>query len=316
MTTGSPFTTAPPTGAVAVGVGLDDATAAITWAAAEACRSHRPLHLVHALRVSAAEAYAAVYQGAFEAADERLQEALAQARLLVDGQVPVTAERIDDGWLTFQLTEHMADAAMVVLQHRRMGRWQRLVAGSTVAGVAARCPVPVVSVPEGWTPTETTDPVVSVGVQDQEDAAPLIRQALRMAAEGEARVVVIHAWWLYGGYDSVVADEKFCERREREAMEQIMPGLELARRDFPAVPLTLDVQHATPVTALLDAATDSQLVVLGRRHHRLPIGSHLGPVTRSVLRDSGGPVLVHPELRVAEEVTTDDLGRIPVAALA
>jgi hypothetical protein len=54
------------------------------------------------------------------------------------------------------------------------------------------------------------------------------------------------------------------------------------------VPITVDVRHAPPTRALLDASSESLLLVLGRRHHRLPIGSHLGPVARAVLRDTAG----------------------------
>jgi hypothetical protein len=78
------------------------------------------------------------------------------------------------------------------------------VAGSTVSGVAARARVPVVSVPEDWTLRVEVPAVVTVGVQEPVEAGPLVRQALELARERDARVLVLHAWWLNGGYDSVV----------------------------------------------------------------------------------------------------------------
>ena len=63
-----------PVGAVVVGIAPDGSEAALTFAAGEACRTHRPLHLVHVLRISGAEAYAGVLQGAFDAADATVDE--------------------------------------------------------------------------------------------------------------------------------------------------------------------------------------------------------------------------------------------------
>jgi nucleotide-binding universal stress UspA family protein len=220
-----PLPGGPPEGAVVVGVGLDGAEAAIAFAAEEACLTDRPLHLLHVLRVSAAEAYAAVYDGAVEAADQALTRSLAVARERVAGRVPVTAERVDDGWLVADLVQRTERAHLLVLQHRRLSRWQRLVAGSTVSGTAARARVPVVSVPEDWTPPVEVPAVVTVGVQEPVEAGPLVRQALELARERDARVVVLHAWWLNGGYDSVVNDPQFRAEQEREAVASLRPAL-------------------------------------------------------------------------------------------
>lgn len=45
-----------------------------------------------------------------------------------------------------------------------------------------------------------------------------------------------------------------------------------------------------------EAAERSDLLVIGRRHHLLPMGSHLGPVARAILDNSACPVLVTPEV--------------------
>jgi len=292
-----------PAGAIVVGVGLGDVDAALAYAADVARRTRRPLHLLHVLRVSGAEAYAGVYQAALEAADEALEAAVKRANDMVEGAVPVTSERCDDGWLVADLADHAVDAYVMVLQHRRLSRWHRLVTGSTVASLAARCAVPVVSVPEDWTPGASAAPVVTVAVQDPEEAISLVRQALEEAATRDARVVVLHAWWLYGGYDSVVSDREFRAEQERDVRARLAPALEAAAKEHPEIPLTVEVRHAPPVEVLLEASATSQVLVLGRRHHRLPFGSHLGPVTRAVLRDAPGPVLVCPEVRVPEMVS-------------
>jgi nucleotide-binding universal stress UspA family protein len=301
-----PLRTGPPEGAVIVGVGLDRTDAAIHFAAAEACLTGRPLHLLHVLRLSPAQADPWILEGAADAADEALEQALALAEEQTAGRVPVTAERIDDGRLVADIVRRTHAATVLVLQHRRLSRWERLVTGSTVAGVASRCAVPVVSVPDDWTPLLSAPRAVTVGVQVAEEAGPLLRRALEMARHRDASVVVLHAWWLTGGYDSVVADHAYIAKQAHAFNGALAPTVAAARAEFADVPVSVRVQHDPPVKALLDAVTGSQLLVIGRRHHELPLGSHLGPVARAVLRDAAGPVLVNPELPLSVPESTDE----------
>jgi nucleotide-binding universal stress UspA family protein len=284
----------PPAGAVVAGISGEACEAALTFAADEACRTHRPLHVVHVLRLSGAEAYAGLLQGAVESAELALAGGLSRARELVNGEVPVTAELIDDGWLVADLVDRASRGAMLVLQHRRLSPARRLMTGSTVAIVASRCPVPVVSVPEDWRPG-TSEAVVTVGVQDVDEAQSLISRALLEARTRRASVVVLHAWYLEGGYDPLVADREYRAEREQKVTLELAPALDMARAEFPDVPVRLWVRHALPAGALIESGASSQLLVIGRRHHLLPPGSHLGPVARAVLQDSTGPVLLNPE---------------------
>jgi nucleotide-binding universal stress UspA family protein len=300
----------PPAGAIVVGLDLDESPGALTFAAQEACRTHRPLHLVHVLRISGAEAYAGVVQDAFEAADAAVDSALIRARELVDGQVPVTAERVDDGWLVADLVDRASRGAMMVLEHRRVGRLRRVVTGSTVAGVAARCRVPVVSVPEGWRPGRP-EAVVTVGVQDVDEAESLIRRGLIEARSRDARVVVLHTWYIEGGYDSVVADWEFRAEQEQRVALELAPAIAAAQAEVPDVPVRLWVRHAVPADALVESGATSQLLVIGRRHHLLPLGSHLGPVARAVLQHSAGPVLLNPEGPAEVSVVVDSNVGVP-----
>lgn len=296
---------APPAGAVVVGIALDGYQAALVFAADEASRTHSPLHLLHVLQLSSAEAYAGVLQGAREAADQALAQALADARDLVDGQVPVTGEQVVGEPLVAALLDRASRGSMLVLEHRRLGPLRRFVTGSTVAVVASRSAVPVVSVPEGWTPG-TKEGVVTVGVQDADGCAPLIRRGLLEARTRGASVEVVNAWHIGGGYDTVVSDRDFRTTAERRIGREMAPALEVARTEVPGVPLRLRVQHADPADALLASGSSSQLLVIGRRHHLLPIGSHVGPVARAILQHATVPVLLEPatprKVRVTQTV--------------
>jgi nucleotide-binding universal stress UspA family protein len=284
----------PPAGAVVVGIAPDGSDAALTFAADEACRTHSPLHVVHVLQISGAEAYAGVLLGAYEAADATVDRGLARARELVDGRVPVTAERVDDGWLVADLVDRASRGPMLVLQHRRQSPLRRIVTGSIVAGVASRCAVPVVAVPEDWK-IGASEAVVTVGVQDADEAEPLIRRGLLEARARGARVEVLSAWHIQGGDDSVVADQEFRSARQSRTTHELAPALAAACSEVPDVPVQLRVEHDPPAQALLTGARSSQLLVIGRRHHLLPLGSHLGPVARAVLQHSAAPVMLNPE---------------------
>jgi nucleotide-binding universal stress UspA family protein len=253
------------------------------------------VHLVHVLQLPAGEAYAGVYGGALETANTILASALDQAAELAAGEVPVTGEVVDTGWVVGDLARRTADVSLLVVQHRALGRVHRIFAGSVAKSVAGRARVPVVSVPAGWTQDSTRPPVVTAGVQHPVEAPALLRVAFEEARARKAALVVLHAWWLASGDDVVVVDPAFSYEWSGRSRHEIEPVLEPLRKEFPFVDVSVRVRHAPPVKAILDATDNSDLVVLGRRHHLLPLGSHLGPVARGVLAQSACPVMIMPE---------------------
>ena len=224
---------------VLVAVGPDGADAAVAFAAEEAQLVEAPMHLVHVLQMHAAEAYAGAYGAGYayggrygavlDGANSVLDTALQRARDLTDSRVPVTVERIDDGFVVARLVEHADRARLVVMEHRRLGHLRRLVTGSTVNGVAARAGVPVVSVPEGWVGTGR-QLGVTVGIQDVHEAGPLLRTAFQEAAVRQARLTVLHAWWIDNGFDIVVADQSELDQREAQTRRELEPMLDARPR--------------------------------------------------------------------------------------
>jgi nucleotide-binding universal stress UspA family protein len=299
----------PPLGAVIVGLGLDGSEAALTFAADEARRTQCPLHVVHVLRISGAEAYAGVLQGALDLGEATVAQGLDRARELVDGRVPVTAERVDDGWLVADLLDRASRGSMLVLQHRRQSALHRLVTGSIVADVASRCAVPVVSVPEDWRPG-ASDAVVTVGVQDAAEAEPLIRRGLVEAHARGARLDVLSAWQGGGVKDSEV-ERQLRADHETRITHALAPALAAACGEVPGVPVQLTIEHAAAAQALLAAGRSSQFLVIGRHHHLLPLGSHLGPTARALLQHSTAPVLLVPASPRDVSVAVEDAATAP-----
>ena len=282
--------------AIVVGISADGSDAALAFAVAEANRTGCPLHLIHVLMMPAGHEYADLYDGVRESGDATLAEAMATAKDLAGTHTAVTGEVVDNGWTIDDLVRGSTGHPLLVLQHRALTGVHRLFAGSIVRSVAGRSHVPVVSVPEGWAPRTDRPNVVIAAVQDAVEAPALLRVAFEAARARGASLVVMHAWWLASGYDVVVVDGAFRAQWTDQSRRDIAPVLAPLRSEFPDVPVEVDVRHAPPVEAVLDAAETCDLIVLGRRHHLLPLGSHLGPVARAALGHATTPVMITPEL--------------------
>ena len=280
-------------------VNLDGAPSAIEYAAREALLADAPLHIIHVLRMPAVDAYGGVYGGILEEADTAISEAVERARSLTDDRIRITAERVDDGALIRHLVHRANHGRLVVLQHRRLSRARRMVTGSTVNAVAAKTTVPVVSVPEGWTGTNQ-EPVVTVGIQDGLEAPGLLRAGFEEARLRHARLAAIHTWWLDTDWEPSNLDQEYRSDRDASTRRELGPILDGIHMDFPEVKASLEVWNAPPADALMDAGRESELLILGRRHHLLPLGSHLGPVARAILAHGECPVFLTPEPHRAE----------------
>jgi nucleotide-binding universal stress UspA family protein len=299
-----------PENAVILAVGPEGVDAALTFALDTARRGNHPVHLVHVLQLPPGDAYVGVYGGALEAASGLLESELARARSQADGAVPVTGEVVDHGFVVDQLVAQSRTARLVVLQHRDLNRVHRLVTGSVANGVAARADSPVVSVPENWAPATGEARVVTVAVQDPDGAAGQLRTAFEEARVRSLPLVVLHAWWLGTGYDGLSVDSEFREGWESRSRAELEPVLAPLRESYPGVDVSVVVRHARPADAVLDASENSEIVVIARRHHLLPLGTHLGPVARAVLNRSACPVLVTPEATVAETRSAEQLASL------
>jgi nucleotide-binding universal stress UspA family protein len=294
-----------PTNAVVVAVGADGADAALTFAVTEARRTQLPVHLVHVLPLKPGEAYVGVYGGMLDTAKATLAEACRKAEELAGGDVAVTVELIASGWIVDDLVRCTNGASLLVLQHRALSKLRRVFTGSIAQSVAGRSHVPVVSVPQNWTPRVGDDAVVVAAVQDPVEAPALLRSAFEQSRARGLDLVVLHAWWLASGFDVVVVDTAYRDEFAARSHEELKPVLAPLLVEFPDVQVRVTVQHAPPIEAVLDAAERADLLVLGRRHHLLPSRSHLGPVARAAIDHSACPVFVTPELGVAAKAAPD-----------
>jgi len=284
-----------PSNAIVVAIGPDGYEAAVDFAVTEAGRTGRPLHLIHVLEAPSGGAYASVYDAMLNEARSTLDVALLHAKSRAGANVVVTAELVEFGRVVNDLPQHTDAASMLVLQHRAMNRLERALGSSTVLRLAGRAGVPVISVPDGWGTDRPVTGVVTAGVQDAVEAWALLGAGFEEAKARRAELVVLHAWWLASGYDVVAVDDAMREEYATQFRQELEPVLAPLRKQYPDVDVKVLVRHAPRVEAVLDAAEVSDLLVLGRRHHLLPLGSHLGPIARAALGRATSPVLITPE---------------------
>lgn len=273
----------------------DEHDTALRYAAAEAVRDRRPLRVVHVVPsvrgVSSMETMLVTFEAVELVAEDLVHSQYERARELVGDVVPV--ERVlRRGAVVEMLLEQARDADHLVVQRRRASRLGRILTGSTVASLAARSPVPVVSVPESWAePRSEPHLTVALGDRDVEGhEEPLLAWAFAEAEARRASLEVLHAWYLPASYGELDVSRPALEDWQRLAHQSIDARLLSWRRAHPTVDVRTDVPHKRPIDAIVEASTHTDALVVGRRRSHGLV--HLGSVVRAAVRESHCPLIV------------------------
>lgn len=281
---------------VIVGVdGTPAGNSGVKFAALEAHRLGAALHIVHVTPGygDAQPELPIIDDGTLTAYGRRLvEEARATARALVPDLEVET--RVVSGGTVPTLAASSEDAAAIVLGAERRSFVGRVWTGDVVAGVAARTRCPVLVVAPEWDRTIDHGRVV-VGLRKLKTARPLLAAGLALASDRNAELVILHAWKLESGYyDDIVAnrvDSDDYGRRETALIEPLVNDL---RRDtYREVPVRIQVLHAQPAFALVNASTQADRLLISRPEHG-GLFHHLGSVTRAVLHEARCPVEILP----------------------
>ncbi|MGP0222387.1 MULTISPECIES: universal stress protein [unclassified Paenarthrobacter] len=274
-------------GPIVVGYdGSTEAKLAVSWAANQALLRKRPLHLVHcSLWILVAPDLAPV-PGVADSGLERAAElVLQEGRALAKDAAPALEVNTTllHGLPRDHLARMSADADMLVLGSRGIGGFMGLLIGSVSLEMAATasCPVAVIR------SVEHPDGPVVVAIDDAGSPAAL-EDACAMAEAESATLKIVHVVHEPSGY-----------RRLRDpvdaypAAEALIDAAVLkARREAPHVEVSgqLLVDHSTP-RAILEAAKDARIVVVGTKGHGLIKGT-IGSTAHAVMHHAAGPVLV------------------------
>ncbi|MFE2092339.1 universal stress protein [Streptomyces sp. NPDC059460] len=284
---------------VTVGVdGSPESLAAADWAAREATLRGLPLRIVHAWLWQPLDV--PIVQDR-EAQAHSANAVLREAETRVADRYPdlsVTAEVAPNTAVPTLLTE--ADrAGMLVLGSRGHGAIAGFLLGSYGQQVIASATRPVVSVrARNGQAHEPEGGEVVVGQQGEaEDSDAVLEFAFEAAATRGATVRAVRAWSLppifaYSPGSMRLADEAGgLEPFERKTLEQALAPW---REKFPAVPVIPHVEIGSAGQVLLSAASGAQLLVLGRRVRRSPVGTRIGSVAHAALHHAHCPVAVVP----------------------
>lgn len=264
---------------------------ALWWAVHEARLRRCELTIVHA--PSTTEPWP-------EQARAVVDDAVEYARHVAAG-VPVTGV-VGDEAAGRELCRRSRAAALVVVASRGLGGFTGLLLGSVSGYVAthAHCPVLVVHNGQNWAGPDQADisrrPVtVGIGPYRERDAThyEVVEFAFTEAAQRGVHLVAVRAWhppappWR-SDVRPMVADVAELETAERlDLTEALLPW----RDKFPDVPVRQRVLPTGAAAALVNAAAEAQLVVVGA-HHRAAEGLWLGSVCQQVLHHAPSPVAV------------------------
>lgn len=135
---------------------------------------------------------------------------------------------------------------------------------------------------------------IVVGVDGSDGARAALHWALDEATVRGAELAVVAAWQssAVAGLASVGAfpARDLIEQSARDRLDEVVAAEGLADRDD----VTVTLVESSPAPALLDAAADADLLVVGSRGHGGFAGMLLGSVSQHCVTHAPCPVVVVP----------------------
>jgi nucleotide-binding universal stress UspA family protein len=188
-----------------------------------------------------------------------------------------------------------AEAELLVVGKRGLGGFARVIVGSTSIALAGRSPVPVAIVPDLWDQSRHEGRPVVLGVDpDKADRQP-IEAALRRARRLGVALVAVHGWETPSTYswDAATVTDAVADREQQTAarFDSLLAEWRERHPDVVVRPMRV---HKHPAAAILEAAEECQVVVLGRHPAGMFGGFAFGSVARAVLHYAECPVITVP----------------------
>jgi len=270
--------------------------AALEFSVAEARRRECGVHLVFALPPlwvgpPGVIDYRVMDGELRKAGTDILLEAERRVGEVTGNTVSVSSEVIH-GPVVPSLVDDSSNAGLVVLQHHRMHRPHHLPTMSVTNGVAARAHAPVVAVPDAWREGDSHPNVMAVGVEDAISSRKVAEAAFEQAQRTGAEVHLVRAWLFSAAFDAEVFSGEAGRVQNEQVREEVERGFAQLASRFPEVEYKSVAMHGQTSDVLVAKSELSRMLVVGRHDPVVPLGSHLGPVTRTVLNHAACPVMV------------------------
>lgn len=303
---------------IVVGVdGSDHSHCALVWAAREAQRRHRPLHIVTAYSVPIFAAsgldggYATVDDSVIREGAEAILKQAVDKVASYDIDLDATVENGDASGVLLEMSE---TAELLVFGTRGRGGFVGRLLGSVSSALPAHAKCPTVTVPlicadrlgevtedkhvkaerakSGHRPIEN---VVVVGVDGSDQARVAVLEAAAEAERLGATLRVVCAVPQYSGSLAWVPAPMDREALFAEIRVQLDAGAAWLKSHFPNLTVETQLVDGSPIDILVDASRHVELVVVGTRGRGGFAGMLLGSTSDGVLHHAKGPVLVVPD---------------------
>jgi nucleotide-binding universal stress UspA family protein len=283
--------------------GSAGARAATVWALDEAARTDAPLELFYAYQWPVSTPAASLVPGTGVWPDteteRRVSAMLEDARAEAAASHPAVrvTTAIVPGAAAPLLRDRSRHATLLVLGSHGHGAWSGLLLGSVSTAVTAHAHCPVVVV-RGTAPTLTDDPrPIVVGLDGSACAQIALGFAFEQAAARAVALTVVRCWLPPGPpWTDLEVDVAATTAAETAAVNDLLAGWQ---EKYPEVPVGVRVAAEHPVHALLTAAVEAQLLVVGSRGRGGLAGLLLGSVSQLLVQRADCPVAVVRERAVA-----------------
>ncbi|MGW6691327.1 universal stress protein [Streptomyces sp. NPDC054961] len=285
----------PDTSSVVVGVdGSEAARTAALWAAGEAVRRNRPLHIIYAADTDGRALYVSV---------ETIERVRANGRELLDDTADAVQAEYPGLSVTTEFSRTDAVGSLhrvgalhntVVVGHRGYGGFESLMLGSVGLDVAAAAMTPVIVV-RGVDGAEETGTVLAA-VRDENDLL-YARYAAREAELRKGSLRILHVWNMMESVGQVVGMLDDVDAIAGAHAGVLRAVSDAVRDEFPDLDVRADAEKSITVAGVLvEASRQADLLVMGGRRvpGSLGIGRSLGRATHSVLHHAHCPVLLIP----------------------
>jgi len=273
--------------------GSSHAATALRWAAARAASERAALHVVYVARTSM-DGYV-VADRPLDLVTDMGEQVLETGRDLVESldlAIHVSTELKHLESASAALIEASRGARLLVVGSRGRGGFAGLMLGSVSIAVAAHATCPVAVVRRTSERDATIGPVV-VGVDGSPTSSLAVDFAFDEAARRHATLVAVHAWDMptpLGAAPPWMPDELEEARMAEKVL--LSEGLAGHSERYPEVEVRALVVRGTPARAVLAAAEEAELLVVGSRGRGGFRGLLLGSVSQAVLHHASSPVVV------------------------
>lgn len=262
--------------------GSDHGRIALSWGLDRATARKASVELLHVADDSFLSESVAFLSEAQHASEQMLEAEIATARneLGFTGEISGSAVV---GHPIAEIEEASKHADLIVLGAHTGGKFAGSVFGTRAVKIAAvaHCPVAVI-------PAESADRTGSGIVVGVDGSAPS-NAAVAFAAEEASRrgvpLIAVYAWMppLTPGLEYLWSEE-LVAAQEKAAEEAIAIGVAGLATRYPDLEIRRQIVQAPPVTALIQAAEDAEMVVVGSRGRGGISRLLLGSVSHSILQ--------------------------------